>query len=104
MASGLSKSVATSLFTNGFNQIADRLELIANPETYLGGWNFLAVASVIDNGLTEVRAVLSLTASRRYPSDGYGHCWCRKDLTDDNEPHSDFCTRARSLYDALSTG
>lgn len=56
-----------------------------------------------DAELTEVRAVLSLTADRRYPYpiDGHGHCWCTKDLTDDKEPHGEFCQRARALYERL---
>lgn len=51
--------------------------------------------------LQEVRAVLSLTADRRYSEDSYGHCWCRKDLMDDNEPHSKLCLRARALWSKL---
>lgn len=57
---------------------------------------------IIDAELQEVRAVLSLTADRRYPEDSYGHCWCRKDLTDDNEPHDEFCLRARALWAKLT--
>jgi hypothetical protein len=55
---------------------------------------------VIDKELQEVRGVLSQTADRRYP-ETHGHCWCRKDLTDDNEPHSEFCQRARALMERL---
>lgn len=49
--------------------------------------------------LQEVRAVLSLSADRRHPK--HGHCWCRKDLTNDNEPHGEFCRRARVLMEKL---
>lgn len=44
----------------------------------------------------EVRAVLSQTADRRYPQHGHGHCRCRKDLNNDDEPHGGFCQRARA--------
>ena len=54
---------------------------------------------VIDGEMQEVRGVLSLTADRR--SEQYGHCWCRKDLTNDAEPHNDFCQRARALFARL---
>lgn len=54
---------------------------------------------VIDTELQEVRAVLSLTADRRMPQ--HGHCWCRKDLTDDKVPHNEFCQRARALMEKL---
>jgi hypothetical protein len=95
MASQLSKDVATNLFTNGFNQAADRLELIKNPETYLGGWNFLAVASVVDAELAEVREVLeSLAWSSQY-------CWCPVPVKTETQPHSAICQRARALYDKL---
>jgi hypothetical protein len=57
-------------------------------------------AGIIDGALGEVRGVLSQTADRRMPE--HGHCWCRKDLTDDNEPHGEFCQRARSLFEQLS--
>lgn len=51
--------------------------------------------SNIDESLQEVRGVLSQTADRHYEE--YGHCWCRKDLTNDTEPHGEFCLRARAL-------
>jgi hypothetical protein len=56
------------------------------------------IPELLDAELAEVRAVLSLTADRRYPK----HCWCRKDLTDDKEAHSEFCQRARVLYERLT--
>jgi hypothetical protein len=49
--------------------------------------------------LQEVRDVLIQTADRNILP--HGPCWCRKDLTDDNEPHSKFCLRARTLWAKL---
>ena len=56
----------------------------------------------VDTELQEVRAVFSQTADRRYPEDSHGHCWCRKDLTNDQEPHNEFCKRARALWERLT--
>lgn len=57
----------------------------------------------VDADLQEVRGVFSQTADRRYPEDSHGHCWCTKDLTDDKEPHGEFCQRARWLWEKLAT-
>lgn len=54
----------------------------------------------VDEALQEVHSVLSLTADRRMEK--HGHCWCYKDLTDNKEPHDDFCQRARRVYEQLS--
>lgn len=61
-----------------------------------------SLAAEYDNELQEIRVVLFLTADRYYPE--HGHCWCRKDLTDDAEPHNEFCQRARQLADRLRVG
>lgn len=57
------------------------------------------LANNVDAELREVRSVLSITADRNHIE--YGHCWCRKDLTDDKEPHGEFCQRARALMEKL---
>jgi hypothetical protein len=69
--------------------LVEAVEYIRNNEAYAA-----ALAE-----LQEVRAVLSQTADRRYPE--HGHCWCRKDLTNANEPHGEFCQRARALMKRL---
>lgn len=71
--------------------LVEAVEYIRNDEAYVAAKAALA----------EVRAVLSLTADRRYPEHEHGHCWCRKDLTNDAEPHNEFCQRARALYEKL---
>jgi hypothetical protein len=102
MASQLSQSIAHDLFMNaGVNRKVKRLVLESEGDKHPGaGWGEKALADRVDLSLMEVRAVLSQTADRRYP-ETHGHCWCRKDLTDDKEPHGEFCRRARALMEKL---
>jgi hypothetical protein len=96
-------TIAHQLFTSG-RVTANRLvlEFSEDQQKFRGhaGWSELAIADRIDDELQEVRAVLSLTADRRIPE--HGHCWCRKDLTSDAEPHNEFCQRARALLTRLT--
>lgn len=58
------------------------------------------VAQYIDTQLEEVRAVLEMLAPRENITGG-GHCWCRKNLTNDAESHGKTCQRTRTLYERL---
>jgi hypothetical protein len=92
MVSELAKAINFALASKG---------LIVKHPYELPSATALRAVRAIDAQLAEVRAVLSLTADRRYPIDSHGHCWCTKDLTDDKEPHGEFCQRARALYERL---